>query len=368
MSRLNVGVLGCGAISKIYLTNLTGKFADRVEVVAVADIVPESAKAKAEEHKVPLVLTPEQLIAHRDVQLVVNLTPAPAHYETSRAVLQAGKHLYSEKPLALTMEQGRELVDLAHARGVLLAVAPDTLLGAGVQTCCQLVREGAIGRPVAGFGFVSIHHRGERYFTVFRGPLLDLGPYHIGALVAMLGPVKSVSGVVQPISDTPEKPLPESAKLVEAPGQSAAVLEFASGCLVTLVCTAEHRQYAPQLRLWGTTGSLVCPDPNMFCGPIVLQPTYKPPQELAPRFGFAENSRGIGVWDMAGALAEGRTPRLTPELALHSLEVMLATIASSQTGKRIDLTTTVGPWVAMPALPPAEPTAGVTAAAAGSGS
>lgn len=348
MSRLKVGVLGCGAISKIYLTNLTGKFADRVEVVAVADVLPESAKAKAEEHRIPLVVTPEQLYVHPDVQLVVNLTPAPTHYETSLRVLQNRKHLYSEKPLALTMEQGRELVELAAKHSLRLAVAPDTLLGAGVQTCCQLVREGAIGRPVAGFGFVSIHARGERYFTVFRGPLLDLGPYHVGALVAMLGPVKAVSGVVQPMTDPKEGPLPDSAKLIDAPGQSAAVLEFASGCLVTLVCTAEFLQYAPQLRLWGSAGSLTCPDPNMFCGPIVVQPTYKPPQEVQPMFDFADNSRGIGVWDIAAAIAEGRPHRLSPELALHSLEIMLATIASSRAGRRIELTTSVGPWLPMP--------------------
>lgn len=357
MSRLKVGVLGCGAISKIYLTNLTGKFADRVEVVAVADVLPDSAKAKAEEHKIPLALTPQQLLDDRSVQLVLNLTPAPAHFDVSSQILRAGKHLYSEKPLALTLDQGRQLVDLATSRHLRLAVAPDTLLGAGVQTCCQLVRDGAIGRPVAGYGFVSIGARGERYFTVFRGPLLDLGPYHVGALLAMLGPVKSVTGIAHPITDTPDKPLPDAAKIVDAPGHSAAVLEFASGCLVTLICTAEHQAYAPHLRLWGASATLNCPDPNSFGGVVSLQPPYKPAEEVPHRFDFAENSRGIGVWDMAQALAENRPHRLGPDLALHSLEVMLAVIESQKTARRIDLTTTVSPFVLMPALPPPPPPA-----------
>ena len=354
MGELKVGVMGCGAISDIYLKNLMGVFSDRVRVVAVGDVMAESARKRAGEHGIATFGGPEAVLENPEVGLVLNLTPAPVHYASTKQMLMAGKHVYSEKPLALSMMEGRELVSLAGGKGLMLSVAPDTLLGAGVQTCRRIIDSGEIGKPVSAFGFVSVPSNTERYFTVFRGPLLDLGPYHVGALLMMLGAVKSVSGIAQAKIDVPAAPLPPAARTVENPGQAAAVLEFASGAVATLICTVEYEAYSPELKVWGTKSAVVCNDPNNFGGPVKLAPPYKPLEEQSLRFPHGENRRGIGVWDMAGALAEGRPPRLSAELALHSLEVMLAVIESTKSGRRIELTTVYERSEPMPGLAESE--------------
>lgn len=349
MPKLKVGVLGCGEISKAYLATLTGEFTDRVEVTAVADVVEASAKTRAEEFKVARALTPDQLIADPDVQLVANLTPAPIHYATTKAALTAGKHVYSEKPLALTMEQGRELVTLAMNSKLRLAVAPDTLLGGGVQTTRKLIEDGTLGTVVAASGMVCLPQYTDRYFQVFRGPLLDLGPYHVGALLMLLGPVKSVVGMVQKVRPVPAKPplAPESFTL-DAPGQAAAVFEHASGALSTLIFTVENLAYTPELRIFGSKGSVFGSDPNQFHGPVKFAAHYKPAEEVPLPFAHCGKHRGVGIWEIAGAIAENRPHRLGPDFALHQLDVMLAVIDSHKTGKRIDLTTTFAPQPPMP--------------------
>lgn len=362
MSKLKVAVVGCGQISKIYLKNLTGVFSDKVEVVAVGDVMEASAKTRAEEYKIARVATPEELIADKGIQLLLNLTPAPVHYGLTKQMLAAGKHVYSEKPLALSMAEGRELVKLAKDKGVMLSVAPDTLLGAGVQTCRKIIASGEIGNPVAGFGFVSIPKGDERYMSVFRGPLLDLGPYHVGGLVTMLGPVKSVMGEAHAKLDNLETPLSEGARTLDNPGNSAAVLEFASGVLVTLICTAEYGGYSPELKIWGTKKALICTDPNMFGGTPKIAPPYVAPTEVHLAFSHGENERGIGVWDMAAALEEGRPHRLGADLALHCLEVMLAVIESTKTGKRVAIHTPVNVPAAMPESVATEPVVAAAAA------
>jgi predicted dehydrogenase len=350
MSKLRVAILGCGQISKIYLKNLTGMFAGEVDVVAVGDVVEAAAKTRAEEYKIARVGSPDELIADPKIDLLLNLTPAPVHYGLTRKMLAAGKHVYSEKPLALSMTEGRDLVALARSKGLMLSVAPDTILGAGVQTCRKVIESGDLGTVVAGFGFVSIPKAGERYMTVFRGPLLDLGPYHVGALLTMLGPVKSVSGQAHAKRETPGEPLPDAAKTLDTPGNSAAVLEFHSGALVTLICSAEYGGYSPELKLWGTQKALICTDPNGFGGAVKLAPPYVTPVEVPHAFGHAENSRGVGVWDMACALRDKRPHRLSANLALHALEVMLAVIDSAKTGRRIDITTPLEEMEPMPEI------------------
>ena len=342
MTPLNVGILGCGKISGIYLKNLTGPFADRVRVAAVADLVSDLAKQRAAEFNVPRVVTPDELLADPSVPLLLNLTPAPFHYDVSRQVLQAGKHLYSEKPLALSMPHARELVDLARAKNLLLAVAPDTLLGAGVQTCRHAIANGRIGTPMAAHAFVSLANHSERYATVFRGPLLDLGPYHVGALLTLLGPARSVSGIVQPKRQVTEgEALSPAAMTPDNPGNSGAVIEFVSGAIATLNASSEVHAYMPTLVVYGTAGKLTAPDPNSFGGTIKLETGHEMTTEELPHTGGpSENSRGVGVWDMAHAIANGRPPSLTADFALHTTELMLAIIESSKTARRIDLTTT----------------------------
>jgi predicted dehydrogenase len=341
MSKLGVGILGCGKISGIYLQNLTGRFADDVEVVACADVMLDAAKARAAEYHVAKACSPEELLADRRVQLVLNLTPAPAHYHVTMQILRAGKHLYTEKPLALSMDEGREIVATAKAKNLRVSCAPDTILGGGIQTCRKLIDDGAIGSPVAAQAFVSLSARGERYMTVFRGPLLDMAPYFVGAMALLLGPVRSVSGVAQPARQRAGgEQLSPAAITIEAPGNAAAVLEFENGCLGTMNATVESTGYMPALKIWGTDGVLTVPDPNTFGGPVILQRRGdKAPQTVELTHGLSENSRGIGAADLARGLAKNEPHRLSAELALHELEIMLAVIASSKSGQRVTLET-----------------------------
>jgi predicted dehydrogenase len=299
----------------------------------------DSAKARAAEYKVAKACSPEEMLADGRVQLVLNLTPAPAHYEVTMQVLRAGKHLYTEKPLALSMSEGREIVTTAKSKNLRVSCAPDTILGAGVQTCRKLIDDGAIGTPVAAQAFVSLGAKGERYMTVFRGPLLDMAPYFVGAMALLLGPVRSVCGVAQPARQRASgEPLPPAAITIEAPGNAAAVLEFENGCLGTMNATCESIGYMPALKFSGTDGVLTLPDPNTFGGPVILQRREdKTPQTMPLTHGLSENSRGIGAADLARALAAGQPHRLSAELALHELEIMLAVIASSKSGQRVTL-------------------------------
>lgn len=350
MDRLRVGVIGCGAISKIYLQNLTGQFADRVEVLACADVMLKNAEERASQYKVPRACSPAELLADPKIELVLNLTPAPAHHEVILQILRAGKHVYTEKPLALSMDAGREILREADNRRLRVACAPDTLLGAGLQTCRKLIDDGKIGKPVAAQGFVSLSSRSDRYLSVFRGPLLDLGPYHVGALLMLLGSVRAVSGAAQPLVQRKGETFNPESIGIDNPANSAAVLEFENGCLGTINATVESLGYMPTLKVYGTTGVITVPDPNAFGGPVSLQSVQgKPAEDVPLTHKLAENGRGVGVWDMAQAIREDRPHRLGADLALHELDVMLGVIDSAKQGRRVQLTTRTEPGEAMPA-------------------
>jgi len=337
MAKLRVGVLGCGKISEIYLKNLTGPFADDVEVVAVADVVPEAAESRGEEFGVGVAASPDALLADDGIQLVLNLTPAPAHAEVNRRILASGKHLYSEKPLALSLDDGRELVAMAAKRGLRLAAAPDTILGAGTQTARRALDDGAIGEALVGRALIMLSARHEPYYTVFRGPVLDLGPYHVAALISLLGPVRAVTAVTREATFlSPDSP----GRLADAPATAAAVLAFDGGTLVTLAVTSACSRYGLELELIGDRGRLVCPDPNNFGGDVTAAEAYDAPAVVETRHAHAVNSRGLGVADLALAIAAGRPHRLSPALALHTLDVLLGIITASREGRRIDMTTT----------------------------
>jgi predicted dehydrogenase len=346
--RLRVGVLGCGAISDIYLKNLTGRFADAVEVVGVTDVMIESAKKRAEQYKVAVIDSPGAMLEDRRVELVMNLTPAPAHFQTTRSILQAGKHVYSEKPLSLDWAEAVELAELARSKKLRLAVAPDTILGAGVQSVRHLIDSGKIGAPAAVQSQVWLNTHTERYFGVFRGPLMDLAPYPVAAMLSILGPVKRVSGVALALR-TQEK-MPEGLLTTSNPGNAAAALEFASGVVGTITCSAQTSRYLITTQYFGSAGWIEAPDPNMFTGSIKFHAGYDGPVEMPITHELTENFRGVGVWEMALAIAEGRPHRLSAELSLHTLEVMLAVVKSSQTGQAVALTTSFEKTPAMPAL------------------
>lgn len=336
MNKLRVGVLGCGQISNIYLKNLTGLFSDRLEVVGVADVIRESAEQRAAEFGNLKVMSPDEMIEGRVCDVIVNLTPAPAHDVTNLRIVESGLHLYSEKPLALSMDVLNRIIEVGRSRGIRIAVAPDTLLGAGVRTCAEVVRSGRIGVPVGSLGFISVKRFDERYLNVFRGPWLDLAPYHVGAIISYLGPIASVAAISRPARPEGEgASLPASARTMENPALTGVVLEHRGGAISTLLASSETWAYVPTLVVHGSLGTLTATDPNQFGGAPKLQLSREAEEvvELLP--DFRENSRGIGAWDLAGAIQEGRPAGLTNEAAQHATEVLLAAIESGKTGRRV---------------------------------
>lgn len=349
MEKVKIGIIGCGNISGIYLTNLTKTFAN-TEVAACADLNPERAATAAEQYGIPQTLSTAELLERADIQIVVNLTTPKHHYEVSRQALLAGKHVYVEKPLTLSLEEGKALVALAKERGLLLGCAPDTFLGAGLQLCRKLIDDGYIGRPVAATAFMACHgHEGwhpdpEFYYQAGGGPMFDMGPYYLTALAALLGPAKTVCGMTA--SAYAERTITSAAKFgqkiaVEVPTHVAGTIGYRNGAVATMITSFDiWNSRLPRIEIYGTGGTLVVPDPNTFGGPVHLAPAHrKEPLEIPLIHAYEENSRGIGVADMARSLATGEPHRANGELALHVLEIMHAFHTSSETAQYVQLET-----------------------------
>lgn len=348
MTKLNVGVIGCGQISKTYLPNLVERFGDVLKVVACSELDLDKAREKAEPLGIKKIVSTEALLADDDIELAINLTNADVHPEVNRQVLAAGKHLYSEKPLALSMAAGRELVEMAEKKNLRLSCAPDTLLGSSVQACRRTIDNGLLGAPVAVSSVFGFHTQTERYFTHYRGPLLDLSVYEVAAMTSYFGPVRAVSGASRP---TRAFEASDIAYNEQTPATAAAVLEFHNGLFATHLVTCETIDYLPSITAYGTDGVLECTDPNMFHGvPRLRRRGATEVEPVESPYGFTKNARGIGVADMALAMRENRPHRLSAELALHTLEVMLAVIDSGRTRRRIELTTTCDRPPSMPEL------------------
>ncbi len=333
-----VGLAGCGAISETYLRVLAGF--ESVEVVACADLDRERARARASEFDVPRVCSTEELLADPAVDVVLNLTPPGAHAEVSIAALEAGKHVYQEKPFAVSREEGRRVIAAAEAAGRRVGCAPDTFLGAGLQTARRLVDEGAIGEPVAAtasflnHGHEHWHPDPGFYYRGGGGPLLDMGPYYLTALVSLLGPVRRVTGSARASFPARRSRAGESIE-VEVPTHCAGVLDFAGGAVGTLV-TSFDVWTGPEATLvvYGSEGSLGLPDPNEFGGTIQLMRAGGSEWEDVPlRNGFAEESRGLGLAEMVDAIAAGRPHRASGELAFHVLDVAECLYESSRDGR-----------------------------------
>ncbi len=335
VEKVNVGVVGCGAISTIYLKNLTTVFSRILQVTCCSDLIASKAQDQADKFPGVKAVSVEQLLADRQVELIVNLTIPNAHAEVALRAVQAGKSVYNEKPLTITRDQARQLLAAAQKNNVLVGCAPDTFLGAGYQTCRKLVEEGRIGRPIAANanflcrGHERWHPSPEFYYKKGGGPMFDMGPYYLTALVSLLGPVARVCGsAVQsfPTRTITSQPLAGKTIEVEVPTHVAGVMEFACGTVATIVTSFDvWASQAPRMELHGSEASLVMPDPNTFGGKILLRPAAdKEWQEIPLAYGYAENSRGLGVADLARALRTGRAARAGGELAYHVLDLMHA--------------------------------------------
>ncbi len=349
MEATKIGIVGCGSISGIYLAN--ARRLEAIETAACADLLVERAEVKAKEFGIPKACGVEELLADEEIRIVVNLTTPDAHASVALSALQAGKCVHNEKPLAVTREDGREILATAEAAGLRVGCAPDTFLGAGLQTCRKLIDDGAIGRPIGASAFFACRgHEGwhpdpQFYYKPGGGPMMDMGPYYLTAMVSLLGPVRRVCGSAQ--KSFPERTIASEPKRgqkirVEVPTHVAGVLDFASGVVGTILTSFDvHAANLPRIEVYGSEGTLSAPDPNCFAGPVLLYvPAGRNWREVPLTHGKAENSRGLGVADMAMAMRSGRPHRCSGELAYHVLDIMHAVHEASTAGTFVELAST----------------------------
>ena len=344
---VGLGIVGCGVISQAYLAAL--RSFPGIALRAVADRRPDAAAARAAEFGVPAV-SPAELFADRDIELVLNLTTPRAHVEVGLAALAAGKHVYSEKPLALSLGEARQLLLAARAKGRRLGCAPDTFLGGPQQTARALLDRGAIGEIVGGTAFLQLagHERwhpdpGFSYAREGGGPVLDMGPYYVTALVHLLGPVARVMAMgrtVRAVRTVATGPRAGTRIPVACTTHVVGTLELVAGPLVQIALSFEvwgHRH--PPLEIYGTKGSLAVPDPNGFAGTVELLEAGGEWRPVPLEHGFADGDLvGLGVADMARALRSGRPHRCDGALAFHVLEVLDALVRAAEGAGVVDIT------------------------------
>jgi len=348
-SKLNVALIGAGNIAPQYVEGLRHFAA--VQLVAVADILPGKAHEIGQKFDVP-ARSVADVLADESIDLCVNLTPPKSHAEVSRQIVEAGKHVYSEKPLALDRTEGASLLVAAVEAGLRVGCAPDTFLGGGLQTCRRLIDHGAIGEPVAAVAFMASHgpeswHPNPHFFyQAGAGPLFDIGPYYLTALVHLLGSIERVGGAAR--ISFPERIATSQARYgehipVEVPTHTSAVLNFASGAIGTLMISFDvWAHHLPRLEVYGSKGSLLVPDPNTFGGPVMLYDASTKEWIEVSLSHPDDVGRGIGVAEMAQAIAEDRLHRASGALALHVLDVMQAVSESSEQGRHIMMQTDPG--------------------------
>ena len=357
--ELGVGIIGCGNISTTYFSY--APLFRGIRVVACADLDPAAAEARAEEYGVE-AQSVDGLLADSAVDVVVNLTIPAAHFRVTKAALEAGKHVYSEKPLVLTLEEGEALRSLGRETGLAVGSAPDTFLGGAHQHARAVIDEGMVGRIVAGtchvmsHGMEHWHPSPDFFFKPGAGPILDIGPYYIANLINLIGPVRRVAALTSMASPTrtiTSRPRAGETITVETPTNIHALLEFEQGATVTLSASWDvwaHR-HAP-MELYGTEGSIFLPDPNFFGGKVEVS---QHGEDIAPleewdhplgvpnqqhKNGMMANYRTAGLADMALAIIEGRDPRCSLDRALHGVDVMTSVLRSGAEHRFVELATT----------------------------
>lgn len=350
MDKVKVGIIGCGKISGIYMENCQ-KF-EILDLAACADMDPDRAAEQAAKYGIPLVYTVDQLLEDPEIVIVINLTIPAAHAAITLRALEAGKHVYAEKPLTVTREEGRKVLEVAKAKGLLVGSAPETFLGAGIQTALKLIEDGVIGRPVAatafmlGRGHEHWHPDPEFYYAAGGGPMFDMGPYYLTALVQLLGPIRTVAGMTGKALEeriiTSEKKAGQKIP-VDIPTHVAGTLQFSNGAIATLITSFDvfGGSELPPIEIYGTEGTLQVPDPNTFGGIVRYRKTGENEwceQPLLP--GYDQNTRGIGPADMAYAICSGRPHRASGELAYHVLEAMWAFHDSSDAQRFYEMEST----------------------------
>jgi len=361
MSGLGVGIVGCGNISGIYLANVP--LFDGIAVRAVADLRPEAAAAQSEAYGVEAVSV-DALLARDDIDIVVNLTVPNVHAAVSTDALSAGKHVFCEKPLATDLDDGRRLVEEADSRGLLIGCAPDTFLGAGGRLARALLDQGTVGRVlsgtafVMGFGMEHWHPDPTFFYQPGGGPVLDVGPYYIAALINLMGPVARVSAVSSTgFSErlvSAEGPRQGQKIPVNTPTTIFSILEFASGAQILMGASWDVWKHGhTPIELYGSDGSMRVPDPNFFGGVVetterdsdwtvhdtAAMPLGRPnwPADKPTR----ANYRALGVAELASAVRQGTPHRVSGRFALHTLEVLRAICDAGESDTAVAIETTV---------------------------
>lgn len=353
-----VGLIGCGNISDIYLSN--GAVFRDIDFVACADLNPDAAKRQAERYRIAQ-RSVDQLLASDDVDIVLNLTIPEAHAEVSQRAIAAGKHVYSEKPLATRLKDGEALMSAAKAKGLRVGCAPDTVLGAAVQEARQMIDAGAIGKPLLGVasilshGMEAWHPNPGFFFRPGGGPVFDMGPYYLSSLVQLLGPVSSLVatgqiGFAERTITTETSPLKGTVIKVETLTTIQALIDFASGAQITFLASWDVWNHGMlPLEIHGTQASLRMPDPNWFGGAIELAKPRTPWQSLSTSehvFGrwnwpadkpWTANYRGLGLADMARGITDNRPHRANGEIALHVLAVMEGMVQAATENRRVKI-------------------------------
>jgi predicted dehydrogenase len=357
MKPMRIGLIGCGRISDIYIRNIQSWSA--LDLVACASLDRTESEAKASQHGIPKACLPEDIFADPDIDCVLNLTIPAAHADINRRALETGKHVYCEKPFVTDRADGEALLALAAEKKLLTGCAPDTFLGGRLQTCRQMIDDGLIGKPLGATVFVGTHGverhhpNPDFYYQPGGGPLLDLGPYYLTALVALLGPIVEVSGMARRSfpTRTIENGLRDGETIpVDVDTHALSLFAFASGALGSMTMSFDiWDSETPRLEIYGEAGTICLPDPdpvhgaNAFGGPLwyrtrqtsrwAHQPRRPSPQtwqEAPIEHGFTENSRGLGLLDLAYAAHEKRPARASGELAFHVFDVMDAMARSAQ--------------------------------------
>ena len=356
MQTLNVGIIGVGNIAPAYIRGCAPF--DVIKIVACADILADRAQAFAAEHGLA-AYSVDELLARDDIDIVVNLTIPAAHAEISQAIIAAGKHAYSEKPLAINRADGARLVQAAAAAGLRLGCAPDTFLGSGLQTARKAIDDGVIGQPVAATAFFMAHgpeawHPNPGiFYQKGAGPLFDMGPYYLTALVNLMGPVARVAGSAR--MTFPERIATSEALMgqrlpVEVNTHIAGTLEFASGAIASLITSFDVWGHGlPPIEVHGADGSLSVPDPNNFDGVVRALAGGSSDWADVAQAHSSSIGRGVGVADMAYAIQSGRPHRASGELAFHVLDIMLSLEEAAALGRHVAIKSALDQPAALPA-------------------
>lgn len=358
MSKMKVGLIGCGSISQAYLKFGKELYSDAFEIVAVCDLRPEAAKARAEQFGVDRILTTEQMLRDPEIDIILNLTVPRAHTDVIIQALEAGKHVYTEKPFGISFEDAQKILETSRRTGKLVGCAPDTFMGMPCQTALKAIKSGYIGK-VMGANCLCIHptHGNENwhpepffYYQPGAGPMFDMGAYYFNMLISIMGPASRVMCMQTKNFDKrliATEPHKGEYIDVEVPTHVVSMIQFASGAVVTFMNTLDvWNSQQPFIEIYGTEGSLILPDPNHFKGDVLISRLGYGPDawtKLPDMVEYRDTQRGAGLADMVEAIRDNRPIRPSAEMACHVNELINACDESAFSGNTYIMKTTCQP-------------------------